>query len=141
MKDKQILTAKLEEFSRRYHFLRRGECLINWLLLSLVGYLVVLLFDKFVSLPPGWPLIFLALCGLSIAIYLVLNRQRRISFFELASQIDEKLKLEERISTAWEYQNRKRPKEIIQLLTRDALCHLQKVKLTLPICSKKKANY
>jgi len=130
MKDKQILTAKLEEFSRRYHFLRRGECLINWLLLSLVGYLVVLLFDKFVSLPPGWPLIFLALCGLSIAIYLVLNRQRRISFFELASQIDEKLKLEERISTAWEYQNRKRPKEIIQLLTRDALCHLQKVRVS-----------
>ena len=83
MKDKQILTAKLEKFNRRYRFLRKGKYLINWLLFSLAVYLAVSLFDKFVSLPSGWPLIFLALFGLSIAVYLALDRQRRIPFFGL----------------------------------------------------------
>ncbi len=128
MKTKQILALKLKEFSRRYHFLRTGKCLINWFLCTLSAYLALLLFDKFVSLPSAWPLFFSVFCGLGIAIYLILDRQQRISFFWLASQIDRKLELEERVSTAWEYQSRKRPKELIQFLTKDALCHLQGVR-------------
>lgn len=128
MKTKQILALKLKEFSRRYHFLRTGKCLINWFLCTLSAYLALLLFDKFVSLPSAWPLFFCVFCGLGIAIYLILVRQQRISFFWLASQIDKKLGLEERVSTAWEYQSRKRPKELIQFLTKDALCHLQGVR-------------
>jgi len=80
------------------------------------------------SLPSEWPLLFFALCGVGIAIYLVLDRQCRISFFGLASQIDEKLKLEERVSTAWEYRSQKKSKELIQLLIKDALRHLQGIK-------------
>jgi len=128
VKTKQILALKLEEFSRRYRFLRTGKCLSNWLLYGLSTYLAFLLFDKFVSLPSGWPLLFFALYGLSIAIYLALDRQRRIPFFWLASQIDKRLGLEERVSTAWEYQSRERPKELIQFLTKDALYHLQGVR-------------
>jgi hypothetical protein len=128
MKTKQILALKLKEFSRRYHFLRTGKCLINWFLCTLSAYLALLLFDKFVSLPSAWPLFFFVFCGLGIAIYLILDRQQRVSFFWLASQIDKKLGLEERVSTAWEYQSRKRPKELIQFLTKDALCRLQGVR-------------
>jgi hypothetical protein len=128
MKTKQILALKLQEFSRRYRFLRTEKCLINWFLCSLSAYLALLLFDKFVSLPSAWPLFFFVFCGLGIAVYLILDRQQRISFFWLASQMDKKLGLEERVSTAWEYQSRKRPKELIQFLTKDALCHLQGVR-------------
>ena len=128
MKTKQILALKLKEFSRRYHFLRTEKCLVNWFLCTLSAYLALLLFDKFVSLPSAWLLFFFVFCGLGIAIYLILDRQHRISFFWLASQIDKKLGLEERVSTAWEYQGRKRPKELIQFLTKDALCHLHGVR-------------
>ncbi len=128
MKTKQILTLKLKEFNRRYCFLRTGKCLINSFLCTLIVYLALLLFDKFVSLPSTWPLFFFVFSGLSIAIYLTLDRRRQISFFRLASRIDKNLGLEERVSTAWEYQNRKRPKELIQFLTKDALFHLQGVK-------------
>ncbi len=128
MKTKQMLALKLMEFGRRCRFLRTGKCLINWFLCTLSAYLALLLFDKLVSLPSAWPLFFFVFCGLGVAIYLILDRQQRISFFGLASQIDKKLGLEERVSTAWEYQSRKRPKELIQFLTKDALCHLQGVR-------------
>ncbi len=128
MKNEQILTLKLKEFTRRYHFLRAGKCLINYFLCTLSAYLALLLFDKFVTLPSAWPLFFCVSCGLGIVIYLILDRRQRISVFWLASEIDKKLGLEERVSTAWEYQNRKRPKELIQFLTKDALSHLEGVK-------------
>jgi len=128
MKIEEILDVKLSEFERRLRSVQIGESVAISLCFGLSVYLAFFVINKFIVLPLNWPAFFLAICGLSSSIGLFVGRHRRISPFSIACQVDERLGLEERVSTAWEYKDQGRTNELVPLLIRDAVRHLQGVK-------------
>ena len=143
MKIGEILTAKIGEISRRYRSVYTVKAVVTFLCYGLSVYLALSILDKFVPLPLNWPALLLTICGLSTTIGLVVGRSRPIVPFRVACQIDQKLGLKERVSTAWEYQDQKTSNELVPLLIRDAVRQLGgiKAKRIFPYHWLKKGKY
>ena len=128
MKIAEVLTAKVGEISRRYRSVYTVKTVVTFLCYGLSAYLALSILDKFIPLPLNWPTLLLTICGLSVTIGLVVGRSRPIVPFRVTCQIDQKLGLKEKVSTAWEYKDQKTSNELVPLLVRDAVRQLQGIK-------------
>lgn len=124
MKVEEVLMAKVREFSQRYRSVYTGKVVITSLCYGLSAYLALSILDKFVPLSLNWLVILLTICGLATTIGVLVGRSHPIGLLWVARQIDKKLGLKERVSTAWEYQGQKTSNELVPLLIRDTVRQL-----------------
>lgn len=122
-----IIKKKVEQVLRRLRFIIFLDELVTGLLISLIAICLYLSLDKFAHwLWEPWQVIG-GLVILGILIGFLLFIRRRVTLFDAALCIDEKMQLKERITSALEFSSQLDKSPLIPILVEDAARHAEQV--------------